>query len=151
MGEFGWPSGQQRVSRCQATDFWNFWIELLKTWAPVLGSLSNPATKRTSKDMVRPLGVRGHQKRSHQIASYKNGGEMFVETINESTTAIAADIDSRSRRIILHGWRTKPISKARSSILRAAMLKLPPSWQLTSSSTMSEIPALSSLEVRVAL
>lgn len=55
---------------------------------------------RTSKDMARPLGVRGHQKRSNLVASYKMNGAMFVESANESTTMLALDIDPRTRSII---------------------------------------------------
>lgn len=54
---------------------------------------------RTSKDMARPLGVRGHQKRSNLVASYKMNGEMFVESFDESTTMLALDIDPRTRSI----------------------------------------------------
>ena len=45
--------------------------------------------------MARPLGVRGHQKRSNLVASYKMGGEMFVESANESTTMLMLDVDPR--------------------------------------------------------
>lgn len=54
---------------------------------------------RTSKNMARPLGVRGHQKSSNLVASYKLAGEMFVETADESTTMLALDIDPRVLRI----------------------------------------------------
>ena len=50
---------------------------------------------RTAKDMARPLGVRGHQKRSNLVASYKMGREMFVESANEITTMLALDVDPR--------------------------------------------------------
>ena len=56
-------------------------------------------TPRASKDMARPLGVRGHQKRSNLVASYKMKGEMFVESFDESTTMLALDIDPRTRSI----------------------------------------------------
>lgn len=47
----------------------------------------------------RPLGVRGHQKRSHLVASQKAGGAIFVESANESTTLLALEIDPRVKRI----------------------------------------------------
>lgn len=48
---------------------------------------------------ARPLGVRGHQKRSYLVASHKNGGEMFVESKHEHTTMLALDVDPRTRSI----------------------------------------------------
>jgi hypothetical protein len=50
---------------------------------------------RKSKSTARPLGVRGHQKRSHLVASSKAGGDTFVETADESTTMLALEIDPR--------------------------------------------------------
>lgn len=47
----------------------------------------------------RPLGVRGHQKRSHLVASQKAGGAIFVESAHESTTLLALEIDPRVVRI----------------------------------------------------
>lgn len=52
-------------------------------------------SSRASRKMARPLGVRGHQKRSHLVASYKAGGEMFVESFDESTTMLALEVDPR--------------------------------------------------------
>jgi hypothetical protein len=54
----------------------------------------------TSSAMARPLGVRGHQKRSYLVASYKTQGEMFVETGDEHATMLALDIDPRTRHIV---------------------------------------------------
>jgi len=53
-------------------------------------------SSRASKKMARPLGVRGHQKSSHLVASFKAGGEMFVETPDERTTMLAIDVDPRT-------------------------------------------------------
>lgn len=50
---------------------------------------------RPSKSMARPLGVRGHQKRSHLVASHKAGGAAFVESPDESSTMLALEIDPR--------------------------------------------------------
>lgn len=50
--------------------------------------------------MARPLGVRGHQKRSFLVASHKANGEMFVETGNEHTTMLALDVDPRTCGIV---------------------------------------------------
>lgn len=52
-------------------------------------------SSRASKKMARPLGVRGHQKRSHLVASYKAGGEMFVASFDESTALLALEVDPR--------------------------------------------------------
>ncbi|WP_213959579.1 hypothetical protein [Variovorax sp. dw_954] len=57
-------------------------------------------SSRASKKTARPLGVRGHQKRSHLVASYKAGGEMFVESVDESTTMLAIDVDPRAVSIV---------------------------------------------------
>ena len=50
---------------------------------------------RPSKNMARPLGVRGHQKRSNHVASHKAGGAAFVESADESSTMLALEIDPR--------------------------------------------------------
>jgi hypothetical protein len=55
--------------------------------------------KKTSKDIARPLGVRGHQNRSHLSASHA-GGEMFVESANERNTMLALDLDPRTLEIV---------------------------------------------------
>ena len=49
--------------------------------------------------MARPLGVRGHQKRSFLVACSKANGEIFVESLDEATTMLALDIDPRVRSI----------------------------------------------------
>lgn len=46
--------------------------------------------------MARPLGVRGYQKRSYTIGTYKMNDALSVETSNEGPTAIALDIDPRT-------------------------------------------------------
>lgn len=48
---------------------------------------------RQSKGTARPLGVRGHQKRSHLVASSKAGGATFVESGDEGTTMLALQVD----------------------------------------------------------
>jgi hypothetical protein len=53
-----------------------------------------------AEPMARPLGVRGHQKRSFLVASHKANGEMFVETGNEHTTMLALDVDPRTCGIV---------------------------------------------------
>lgn len=68
-------------------------------YAPQLSEWMRSMNFRTSKNMARPLGVRGHQKPSILVASHKMGGEMFVETPDESTTMLALDIDPRTRSI----------------------------------------------------
>lgn len=55
---------------------------------------------KRAEPMARPLGVRGHQKRSFLVASHKANGEMFVETGNEHTTMLALDVDPRTCGII---------------------------------------------------
>lgn len=55
---------------------------------------------KRAEAMARPLGVRGHQKRSFLVASHKANGEMFVETGNEHTTMLALDVDPRTRDIV---------------------------------------------------
>jgi hypothetical protein len=55
---------------------------------------------KRAEAMARPLGVRGHQKRSFLVGSHKANGEMFVETGNEHTTMLALDVDPRTRDIV---------------------------------------------------
>ena len=50
---------------------------------------------RQSKGSTRPLGVRGHRRRSHLDASSKADGDAFVESANESTTMLALEVDPR--------------------------------------------------------
>lgn len=50
---------------------------------------------RASKNMARPLGVRGYQKPSFLTGSYKVGGGDFVESPKESTTMLALEVDPR--------------------------------------------------------
>ncbi len=52
-------------------------------------------SSRASKNMARPLGVRGYQKPSFLTASYKVGGGDFVESPKESTTMLALEVDPR--------------------------------------------------------
>lgn len=51
------------------------------------------------RDTARPLGVRGHQRKSRLIAANKSDGAMFVESRHEHTTALALDIDPRTKHI----------------------------------------------------
>lgn len=53
------------------------------------------SVKATYEKMARPLGVRGQQKRSFLVASFKAKREMFVESLHEHTTMLALDIDPR--------------------------------------------------------
>lgn len=55
---------------------------------------------KRAETMARPLGVRGHQKRSFLVASHKADREMFVENGNEHTTMLALDVDPRTRDIV---------------------------------------------------
>jgi hypothetical protein len=57
-------------------------------------------SERSNSNMARPLGVRGHQKRSYLVASHKAGSEMFVESGDEHTIVLAVDVDPRSRNIV---------------------------------------------------
>jgi hypothetical protein len=57
-------------------------------------------SENSGPEMARPLGVRGHQKRSYLVASYKAKGEMFVESGDEHTTMLALDIDPRVLDIV---------------------------------------------------
>jgi hypothetical protein len=52
-------------------------------------------TSRISSKMARPLGVRGHQKRSHLVAGQKLGGAVFVETQDEIVTLLCLEVDPR--------------------------------------------------------
>lgn len=51
------------------------------------------------RDTARPLGVRGHQRKSRLIAVNKSDGAMFVESRHEHITALALDIDPRTKHI----------------------------------------------------
>jgi hypothetical protein len=57
-------------------------------------------SEKESPKMARPLGVRGHQKRSYLVASYKAKCQMFVESGDEHTTMLSMDIDPRTRSIV---------------------------------------------------
>ena len=56
--------------------------------------------KATYEKMARPLGVRGQQKRSFLVASFKADREMFVESSCEHTTLLALDVDPRTVSIL---------------------------------------------------
>lgn len=55
---------------------------------------------KRAETMARPLGVRGHQKKSFLVASYKANREMFVESGHEHTTMLALDVDPRTCGIV---------------------------------------------------
>ncbi len=57
-------------------------------------------SENSSREMARPLGVRGHQKPSNEVASFKAGGKMFVENPTEHTTMLSMDVDPRTCDII---------------------------------------------------
>lgn len=56
-------------------------------------------TSRISSKMARPLGVRGHQKRSHLIGGQKVGGAAFVETTGEVVTLLCLEVDPRVKSV----------------------------------------------------
>ena len=51
------------------------------------------------KDTARPLGVRGHQRKSRLMGANKADGAMFVESRHEHITALALDIDPCTKHI----------------------------------------------------
>lgn len=85
-------------------------------------------SKQNRPPMARPLGVRGHQKRSILAGSYKAGGEMFVESPDEHTTMLAMDIDPRTRGILSQPFTVRldleKIFPTKSEALKA--VPLPP-------------------------
>jgi hypothetical protein len=50
---------------------------------------------RQSKGTARQLGVGGHQKRRHLVASSKADGDTFVESSDEGSTMLALEVDPR--------------------------------------------------------
>jgi hypothetical protein len=48
-----------------------------------------------AREMARPLGLRGHQRRTELVASITMGYELRVESPYEASTAVALDIDPR--------------------------------------------------------
>ena len=99
------------------------------------------SAKQIHQEMARPLGVKGHQKRSYLVAANKAKGPIFVESQNEHTTLLALDLDPRTRSI-----KSQPITvrldlkmefKSRSEAMQAQ--PKPPLLQLDGQSLTERV------------
>lgn len=81
-------------------------------------------TARISSKMARPLGVRGHQKRSELIGGQKVGGAAFVETPDEAVTQLCLEVDPRVKRVTTQPFTVRldieQVFATRAEAVRAA-------------------------------